>query len=166
MPSSNFKLPTIYALFFLFIEPISALVGAYFAHFRQKDYLMLTHALSSPSSTSEIPLSTSVALSHLANLYLLFTINEALVLRSTGDLKVWRTVLAGLLLADFGHLYSVKELGPEIYWKAWEWNSMHWGNVGFVCAGAAMRISFLSGLGLGTQGGVEAAKRVEQRKGN
>lgn len=74
------------------------------------------------------------------------------MLRSTSNLKVWKTVLFGLLLADFGHLYSVKALGPEIYWKAWTWNAMHCGNVGFVYAGASMRLAFLSGVGLNTEG--------------
>jgi hypothetical protein len=109
-----------------------------------------------PSSLAETPLSTKVVLSQLANLYLLFALNEALVLRSTSNLRVWKTLLFGLLLADFGHLYSVRALGPEIYWEAWNWNAMYWGNVGFVYAGASMRLAFLSGVGLNTKSGQEA----------
>jgi len=110
------------------------------------------------SSLSEITLSSSIVLSQLANLYLLFAVNEALVLRSTSDLRVWKTVLFGLLLADFGHLYSIRALGPGIYWKAWKWNAMYLGNVGFVYAGASMRLAFLSGVGLNTKSGQEAAR--------
>jgi hypothetical protein len=164
MASSAFKLPRFYTAFFLVIEPISALVGAYFAHFRQLDYLRMTHAASAPSYASTIPLSTSVVLSQLANLYLLFTINEALVLRSTSDLRVWKTVLFGLLVADFGHLYSLKELGPEVYWNVLKWNAMDWGNVGFVYAGATMRMMFLTGVGLDTESGRKAAERVAAKK--
>ncbi|KAH8658821.1 hypothetical protein BGZ60DRAFT_339933, partial [Tricladium varicosporioides] len=142
----GFKLPRLYSLFFLVIEPLSALVGAYYAHFQPSTYLTLTNP-SSPASKN-LPLSTNIVLTQLANLYLLFALNEALVLRSTSDLTVWRTVLVGLLIADFGHLYSVKSLGLGIYWKLWEWNSMAWGNVGFVYAGACMRMCFLSGVGL------------------
>lgn len=159
-----FKLPTAYTTFFLFIEPISALVGAFYAHFRPLAYLQLTHTASSPSSLSSIPLSTNIVLTQLANLYLLFALNEALVLRSTSDLRVWKTVLFGLLVADFGHLYSVKGLGWEVYWRVWEWNKMDWGNVGFVYAGATMRMLFLAGVGLGTRSGVEAAERIAARK--
>ena len=65
-------------------------------------------------------------------MYLLFAINEALVLRSTSDLRVWRTVLLGLLIADLGHLYSVRALGMDIYWNVLKWNKMDFGNVGFV----------------------------------
>ncbi|TKA69590.1 hypothetical protein B0A49_05236, partial [Cryomyces minteri] len=84
----------------------------------------------------------------LANLYLLFALNEALVLRSTSDIRLWRTLLAGLLIADFEHLYSVSPLGPDVYYKVTTWNAMAWGNVGFVYCGALMRIAFLSGCGL------------------
>lgn len=164
MASPAFRLPAIYSAFFLIIEPISALVGAFYANFRPLEYLQLTHAASAPSYSSTIPLSTSIVLTQLANLYLLFAINEALVLRSTSDLRVWKTVLFGLLLADFGHLYSVKDLGIEIYWNVLRWNKMDWGNVGFVYAGATMRLLFLAGVGLDTPASREAAKRRLAKK--
>lgn len=88
-------------------------------------------------------------MSQLANLYLLFALNEALVLRCTGDMTVWRTVLFVLLVADFGHLYSVSGHGSWIYWDFARWNAIDWGNVAFVYLGASMRIAFLSGVGLG-----------------
>ncbi|KAI8964064.1 hypothetical protein F5Y11DRAFT_345803 [Daldinia sp. FL1419] len=138
-------LPLAYRAFFLIIEPISALVGAFYAHFRQDEYLSMTRHAASP-----VPLETSVVLSQLANLYLLFALNEALVLRSTGDLRVWRTVLFVLLVADFGHLYSVNGLGSWVYWEVTRWNAIDYGNILFVYLGASMRIAFLTGIGLGT----------------
>ncbi|KAI1742291.1 hypothetical protein F4680DRAFT_45781 [Xylaria scruposa] len=140
-------LPLTYRVFFLIIEPLSALVGAFYAHFRQDAYLRLTDASSAPSQA--IPLGTSIALSQLANLYLLFALNEALVLRCTGDLTVWKVVLLVLLVADFGHLLSVSAHGSWIYWDFTRWNAIDWGNVPFVYLGASMRIAFLSGVGLG-----------------
>lgn len=138
--------PLAYHIFFLFIEPISALVGAYFSFFQQQTYLQLTHAASAP--LTGIPLTTQVVLRQLSNLYFLFAFNEALVLRSTSDLRVWRTLLFGLLVADFGHLYSVSGLGSHVYWNASLWTAMDWGNVGFVYLGAMMRTAFLLGIGL------------------
>ncbi|ORY63385.1 uncharacterized protein BCR38DRAFT_394279 [Pseudomassariella vexata] len=160
---TSFKLPIPYRLFFLIIEPISALVGAYFAHFKQTDYLTLTHAptaadLLSQGQTSPIPTGVSIIMSQLANLYLLFALNEALVLRSTGDQRVWKTVLFVLLLADFGHLYSVSGLGWRVYWDVREWNAIDWGNVPFVYFGASMRIAFLAGVGLGGEQGGKGVK--------
>lgn len=138
--------PISYRLFFLVIEPISALVGAFYAHYRQDAYLSMTHA---DSASSPIPLGTSIVMSQLANLYLLFALNEALVLRSTSDLVVWKVVLFVLLVADFGHLLSVSGHGSWIYWDFTRWNAIDWGNVPFVYLGASMRIAFLSGIGIG-----------------
>lgn len=156
----GFVIPVIYRLFFLIIEPISALAGAYFAHFRQAEYLTLTHAATAPTP---IPTGTSIVLSQLANLYLLFALNEALVLRSTNSLVVWKTVLFGLLVADLGHLYSVAAVGPRVYWDVTSWNAIDWGNVPFVYLGASMRVAFLAGVGLsgGQRGGAVAPAKKE-----
>jgi len=151
MPSASFSPPLFYRLFFLWIEPLSAVFGAYWAHFLPATYIQLTHAASAPASDALVPLSTRIVLSQLANLYFLFTLNEALVLRSTDDIRVWRTLLFGLLVADFGHLYSVYPLGIDIYWSVSKWNAIDWGNIAFVYAGALTRISFLLGIGLSKQ---------------
>ncbi|KAI2469280.1 hypothetical protein F4781DRAFT_431481 [Annulohypoxylon bovei var. microspora] len=140
-------LPLTYRAFFLIIEPISALVGAFYAHFRQDEYLAMTSHGAPPMSFG-----TSIVMSQLANLYLLFALNEALVLRSTGDMRVWRTVLFGLLVADFGHLYSISSHGSWMYWDVTRWNAIDYGNVPFVYLGATMRMAFLAGVGLGTSG--------------
>lgn len=149
----GFRLPLPYRLFFLFIEPVSALVGAYYAHFQQREYLLLTDASSAPVLTP-IPTGTSIVLSQLANLYLLFALNEALVLRSTVDLRVWKTVLFVLLVADLGHLYTVRALGLDVYlpWNFARWNAIDWGNIPFVYLGACMRAAFLANVGLGGPG--------------
>lgn len=155
----HFRLPTTYRAFFLLIEPLFALFGAIFAHFRPLRYLQWTHSTSAPLTATAIPLSTNIVLDQLANLYLLFAFNEALILRSTSDLRVWRTVLLGCLIADFGHLYSVRALGPDVYWKIAQWNMMDFGNVGFVYVGASMRLAFLLGLGLkAPRGGQKGSK--------
>ncbi|KAK5659760.1 hypothetical protein OQA88_971 [Cercophora sp. LCS_1] len=141
----GFAIPRIYVVFFLLIEPLSALLGAYYAHFDKVQYLTYTDAASAPSP---IPRGTSIAMSQLANLYFFFAINEALVLRSTSDLRVWKTVLFCLLIGDIGHLYTVRELGLPIYWSVWQWNPIDWGNIPFVYLGASMRIAFLANIGL------------------
>lgn len=153
MARAGLRLPAIYRVFFLLIEPISALLGAYFCHLRQAHYLeLLQHTPNGhpPShADSSMTTATSVALSQLSNMYFFFAINEALVLRSTWDLRVWKTVLTVLLLADFGHLYSMKELGLSIFYDVSRWNASDLGNIPFVYAGATMRMCFLAGIGLG-----------------
>lgn len=160
-PTTALDIPSYYRHFFLIIEPISAIVGAYFAHFQPQTYLNLTHAASAPAI--HIPIGTSIVLSQLANLYLLFAINEALVLRSTSDLRVWRTLLFGLLIADLGHLFSVAKLGSDIYWRVQIWSAIDWGNVAFVYIGAMSRIAFLCGVGLDNETrGTKVKERVKQ----
>lgn len=153
-----FRIHVIYRVFFLLIEPLSALVGAFYSHFRQQEYLSLLNAA---STGADVPLSTSVALSQLANMYLFFALNEALVLRSTADLRVWRAVLLVLLLADLGHLYSLRELGLGIYYGFTEWNVSDLGNVPWVYVGATMRVCFLAGIGLGES---RALKKKDWKK--
>ncbi|CCT66356.1 uncharacterized protein FFB20_14033 [Fusarium fujikuroi] len=153
-----FRIHPVYRIFFLILEPISALTGAFYTHFRQGTYLSLLHASSAPAET---PKATSVAMSQLANMFFFFALNEALVLRSTADLRVWRTVLLVLLIADLGHLFSMSELGPSIYWDVMAWNASDWGNVPFVYLGMTMRVSFLLGIGLGES---RALKKKDWKK--
>lgn len=145
-------IPWPYTLFFLYIEPISALVGAYYAYFSPSTYLHLLDfpTLPLPVKTTQLPPTTVVALYQLANLYLLFALNEGIVLRAARNSRsVWKAVLFCLLVADLGHLWSVNlfwEVG--VYWRFWEWNAMAWGGIGFVYAGASMRVMYLADVGL------------------
>jgi hypothetical protein len=77
----------------------------------------------------------------------------SVVLSQLANLEMSGKPYFGLLLANFGHLYSVLPLGLGLYWKFRAWDAVGWGNVGFVYFGAATRISFLSGLGLDHVGG-------------
>ena len=152
---------SVYRYFFLYIEPFSTILGAYYSSMQQQTYLDLTHATSSPQTG--IPVSTQIVLMQLSILYFCFAINEALVLRASSDLRVWRTLLTCLLIADFGHLYSVKAVGWHVYWNVLGWNAIDWGNVAFVYAGATMRICFLLGLGVGPST-KSAVRRSTRRK--
>lgn len=138
------SIPSLYSLFFLYIEPVATAVGAYYAALDQQAYMTLTV----PEDTARLATRESIVLYQLANLYFVFALNEALVLRMTTDRKVWSAFLLGLLIADFGHLASVQAVGWEVYYRFWEWNAMYWGNLGFVYVGAMMRSAFLLGIGI------------------
>lgn len=141
------KVPFPYILFFLWIEPVATLVGAFYAWVQPYTYLKLQHAASAPFSILGLPLGTNVVLRQLGNMYLAFAFNEAFVLRATDDLRVWRVLLLGLLIADFGHLYSCLPLGLTAYYDFANWNGIDYGNFLFVYLGALTRICFLSGVG-------------------
>jgi len=158
--SSANAIPLLYRLFFLYIEPVATAVGAYYAALDQKAYMHLTlpSAAGSLLGTS-VSTRESIVLYQLANLYFVFALNEALVLRATDDVRVWKVFLFGLLLADFGHLASVASVGLDVYYRFWDWNSMYWGNLGFVYVGAATRLCFLTGVGFAGQAKAPALKR-------
>ncbi|TFK33250.1 hypothetical protein BDQ12DRAFT_442871 [Crucibulum laeve] len=151
------KIPILYRLFLLYIEPISALAGAYYAAFKPAEYLRdLNLSAAANSSVVTLPTQTNMVLLQLANLYLLFALNEHLVLSSTDSIRTWRRLIFVLLVADIGHLITMAPLGNGVFWRVWEWNAMVWGSVGFVYVGASLRICFLSGIGLG--------KDIDERK--
>ncbi len=142
-------IPTPYQAFFLWIEPAATLVGAGYAWFMPETYLQLTDSGSAPGILG-LPVATHIVLRQLGNLYLAFALSEALVLRSTTDLRVWRSFLLVLLIADFGHLYTCLPLGTGIYYGVAKWNPIDWGNLAFVYGGATFRMCFLAGVGLGS----------------
>src|ERR1700678_3310818 len=108
-----------YRLFFLYIEPISALAGAYYAAFRPQNYVKDLSFGTTPDS-SPLSTQTNMVLIQLANLYLLFALNEHFVLSSTNSIVTWRRLLMGLLIADFGHLVTMAPAGSGVFWRVWE----------------------------------------------
>ena len=149
-------IPLLYRLFFLYIEPISAILGASYAALAPATYLNLltlnSQPLTPPFIPTALPTQVSISLAQLANLYLLFALNEHFVLSSTSSVRTWRRLLFGLLLADLGHLATMAPLGTGVFWHVWEWNAMCWGSVPFVYVGATMRMCFLAGVGMGGRG--------------
>ena len=150
-------IPLVYRLFFLYVEPLSAIAGSCYAGGRPAYYLSdLTASPTAAALTRTItpPTATLISMYQLSNLYLLFALNEALVLRSTASVRTWRVLLFCLLVADLGHLSTMIPLAlekgwAEVFGRFWTWDAMMWGSVGFVYAGASMRTAFLLGLGFG-----------------
>jgi hypothetical protein len=88
-------IPQAYQIFFLWVEPIATLVGAFYAGVRPLEYLYRTHAVSNPERLLGLPIATQVVLQQLGNMYLAFALNEALVLRATTDLQSWNAIHYG-----------------------------------------------------------------------
>lgn len=138
----------IYSLFFLYVEPLSIFAGALIAFFLPRTYLNIVHANPNSRVLSDahpIALETRVLLSQLANVYILFALNEALVLRSTSDGKVWRTMQSVLLIADFGHLCIVFGLGGDVWSSIGDLSAADWGKPLLFMT---LRIAFLLRIGL------------------
>ncbi|KAF2670329.1 hypothetical protein BT63DRAFT_424270 [Microthyrium microscopicum] len=137
-----------YTFFFLYLEPFSALAGAIAALSPQLYLSMTDSKWSSPS----VDFATGTVVNQISNLYMFFALTEFLVFRAgRHNLPVWRALVTAMLIADFGHLLSGWRLGLEQYWNIASWGWMEAGSVGFVYAGAATRIMFLSGIGVVVQ---------------
>jgi len=114
--TSASQIPFLYRLWHLYLEPLIALSGAY--HLALHPALYFSYM---PASAHYSPASR-IVYNQLASAYLAFAVIEALVLRSTDDIRVWKTVMWALLVCDAGHAYaSWVEMGTRGFWCAWEW---------------------------------------------
>jgi hypothetical protein len=164
----------LYLLFFHYIEPLSTILGAYYAYFQPHLYLSLSHSPSAgvPAPHATVPLATRLALAQLANLYLLFALNEGLVLRVTRSKAVWRTLLIGLLVADLGHLWTGRLLvsggdnvggregkklvqgavGEALSWAEWMMRPAEGGSAGWTWGHVYWRVWEWNSMGWGNVG--------------
>jgi hypothetical protein len=158
MPASNNNntthspIPLLYRIWFHYLEPLCALNGAYLAYFQPSTYLHMT-SFPSPSPTSATPpppASTLHVSTHVAALYLFFTLAEILVTRSTNDRKVWKALFWSMLGSDLGYLVACWEVGGEggEWVKPWMWDAVGWGNYGTTWLAFGIRLAFLGGIGL------------------
>ncbi|KAI9685657.1 MAG: hypothetical protein M1822_004217 [Bathelium mastoideum] len=147
------RIPILYRFVFLYLEPISVLIGAYLALFRPTTYLTAVHALPPSADLSTAPTkygpTVNVLLAQLANVYILFPLLERSVLGSTQDVRVWRAMLRALLVADVGHLLIVgnisADVGLQLFVRLREIGLADWAKP--LCM-IIVRTAFLCGWGL------------------
>ena len=125
------KIALPYRIFFLYIEPVLALGGSYFSVADPERLLLGIVPL--PAFIMESPLTITpimqLLLTNIGALYVLFAMNEAIVLRCTREKSVWVAIIAGLLVSDFGHLYAAYAIAPERALQLVNWSSDEWINV-------------------------------------
>jgi hypothetical protein len=136
----------VYRVYFQTVEPLLALTGAYVSHFTPANFVNVM----SPAAFAFDVVSPVIQLllSTLASTYLLFSLNEALVLRLSADVNVWRAVTAACLICDAGHLYAIYVSRPDLFWALSRWRSADWTNMGILWFDVALRVSFLLGIGV------------------
>jgi hypothetical protein len=80
--------------------------------------------------------------------YLMFGLIEAVVLRATSEMRVWKAVMASLLICDVGHLYaSYSALGWDTVLNPTPWRWEDWTNMVLLWLSFATRAAFLLGIG-------------------
>ncbi|MCJ1247381.1 hypothetical protein MMC30_004595 [Trapelia coarctata] len=144
-----------YRLLMLYIDPILIFAGAVLQHFAPSFYLAHMSPHSTPSTYDP---ASQIVFDQLAASYVLFAWIEAVVLRSTNNLKVWKTVLLGILICDVLHLYGTWLTMGSLFWDLGAWTGFNWINIGTLALFGATRMAFLIGVGLDEKGMAEQAK--------
>lgn len=112
-------IPLIYRIYFLYFDPLAALAGSYLCLF--SPLRMLSGTLPRPAyescfadsdSDAAIPPLLQMALNNIGALYVLFAIQEGVVLRCTRERSVWIAVMVGMCCCDVGHIYAVWRIWP------------------------------------------------------
>lgn len=133
----------LYRAVILYFEPLGALVGTTLLHVQPDVFL------GGMDPVAKYAPDNQVIYHQLAAAYLLFAFNEAVLLRATNDVQIWRYVLVGILLCDALHLYgSWAALGGSVFWNPQNWRWEDWFNLGTLWAQSAVRVAFLAGVGL------------------
>ncbi|MCJ1317860.1 hypothetical protein MMC15_003187 [Xylographa vitiligo] len=150
------SIPLPYRILLLYVEPIAAFNGAILAHWFPAYYL----AGMSPSATiSTYSSPAQVIFDQLAACYFLFAFNEAVVLRSTSDLRVWKAIVLGILICDLIHLYGTWEALGVAFWDPKIWRFEDWVNLTMLYGPGGMRLAFLMGVGLKGEKAPTAARK-------
>lgn len=151
--ASASRIPFIYQLWHLRLEPLVALSGVYQLHWQPSYYFEWMPQTSRYSPESQI------VYHQFAASYLLFAVVEALIPRVTNDVEDWMAVVLALLLSDAGHTYaSWVEMGTRHFFCPWLWQGKDtiW-MITFV-APSLLRAAFLLEVGLS----VDNEQRVKQ----
>ncbi|PGH07958.1 hypothetical protein GX51_01398 [Blastomyces parvus] len=149
-------LPVLCRLWFQYVEPLTALGGAYLTYFRPATYLEMTHAPSfaatgraAAARTPPLTEVTTFALKQLSAAFVFLGLAEGLVLNSTSELRVYRAVVFAMLACDLVYMSSLRGLGgSEWYWvQPWVWDKAGWGNFGLTWLGILLRVLFFYDVG-------------------
>ncbi|RDW95032.1 hypothetical protein BP5796_00795 [Coleophoma crateriformis] len=143
------KISLLYRIYFLYLEPFGAVAGSYLIMNNPSHFLISTTPLSMSAYTAAEPTPlTRLLLTNIAALYVLLAFAESFVLIQTKNLNIWRTVLAGILVSDIGHIYAVYTADPAAFLGVLAYRGEDWVNNGTLVLGAALRAAFLLGFGV------------------
>ena len=138
-------IPFLYRFLFLYYEPFSAFGGSILCWFNPSQFLLVM----APTSMAVYAPSNQVIYDQLAATYMLFAFNEAVVLRLTDDLNVWKGIVAGILLCDLGHLWAAYRIWGIVCFQPWLWRPEEWVNLGMIVVPGIIRVALLLDVGIG-----------------
>jgi hypothetical protein len=143
MGSSVHPIPVLYRVTFNWIEPFLASAGALQAYFF-------------PQSLQEIETPSILYHPNLQPLFtqrtgswLLLAFNDAVTLRATRDVRIWRLILAAGLLSDLFYTLSIlEERGAARFWNPVVWDGNDWITILLTVPAMVIKASCVAGIGL------------------
>ncbi|KAK1252614.1 hypothetical protein MKX08_003801 [Trichoderma sp. CBMAI-0020] len=137
-------LPQFPRVVFTILEPMSLVAGFLGAVYDPAWFVAQQIPQEKPLVASE----NSIVLAHqLGNMYLGMCLVGLSLFWSTSEIKVIRSYLIALLVADAGHVgFTWYGMGSESFFDVSGWNAMAWGNLGATLFLAFTRIAYLSGI--------------------
>lgn len=143
------KIPILYRIFFLYIDPLVCLLGIYTFFFDHPIYIKngTPRSLSSTIPNQNLTPLETFLLSALGSYSLCIFGIQILLLHQFHDVKIWRIVMFSILLTDLGLLYTVYSVDPTAFWDVGGWTSGDWSNNGILGVVIAIRSAFLLGVG-------------------
>lgn len=139
------RIPLFYRIFFTWIDPAIS-IPSIWAHFASPDFILDAYI---PKAMSVRNPDHDMLFFHLAGSFMTISVMSAVLLRYTSDLGVWKIVQFGIILYDFEICYSTWYfLGKQGRLNPAVWRSEDWGNLVFMAVIVAVRLAFLTGVGL------------------
>lgn len=137
-----------YRLYFLYLDPIMALGGVYLIFTDPNKFMKSTVPNTLSLDHTPITPLLTLLLTNIAALYAYLAINEALILRVTTQLAVWKVVIAALVVTDVGHVYGVWAASPERmrFAELGSYTMEEMVNLGILLFGLGLRLAFLAGI--------------------
>ena len=122
------QLPAVPRVVFTILEPLSLLAGVAPAVFQPDWFISQQIASHRPVVSSE---QNRVVAQQLGNCYFLAFLVAIAVLYSTSEIKVVRSYLVALWIADITHIgITLLGMGYDRSVAVGDWNAMAWGNIG------------------------------------
>jgi hypothetical protein len=140
------RIPFAYRFLVLWFEPIAAANGAFMATFKSDKFLAVMTSRATPIALTP---QFQIVFDQLAATYFLFAFNEAVVLRLTSELGVWKGMLFGIACCDAIHIWATgKALGAEVMMNPMLWRVVDWVNLLLLYIPITMRLAFFFGVGI------------------
>lgn len=142
---ANTHIPLFYRLFFLYIDPLFNLSGIYVSFLDHTAYLSM--GVPRSLTTTPTPI-TEYLIMALGSWSLSILVIQTLLLQQYRDVKLWKIVMFGILLTDFGLVYGLYAANPTGIWQVGKWMQGEWISHGIFATVIPIRMAFLAGVGM------------------